>query len=97
MRAGLFRMYLNNRPMEDDIDYAKLAAESGECNAADIPAICNEAAKLAWEDSIVSGVKRKISMEDMQKEPEEGDIQHEGMVPERQAAYGYRDKQESLF
>jgi AAA+ superfamily predicted ATPase len=67
MRAGLFRMYLNKRPLEDDIDYAKLAAESGECNAADIPAICNEAAKLAWEDSIVSGVKRKISMEDMQK------------------------------
>jgi len=66
MREGLFKMYLAGRPLDGDIDYAKLAAASGECNAADIPAICNEAAKLAWEDSIISGVKRKISMVDMQ-------------------------------
>jgi AAA+ superfamily predicted ATPase len=67
MREGLFRMYLNGRPLDETIDYARLALQTGECNAADIPAICNEAAKLAWEDSIVSGTKRKVGMADMER------------------------------
>lgn len=65
MRDGLFRMYLHGRPLGDDVDYERLSGMTGECNAADIKAICDEAAKLAWQHSIDLGSEQKIGMEDL--------------------------------
>ncbi len=64
-REGMFKIYLKDRPLGKNINYQRLAKESIECSAADIPVICNEAAKLAWEDSILSGSKRGITMKDL--------------------------------
>ena len=64
-RIGLFRLYLGGRPVGDGIDFEKLAEMAGNCTAADIKVVCDEAAKLAWVDSIDSGKKRSIAMKDM--------------------------------
>ena len=65
MRKQLFKTYLEGRPLEADIDYDLLAESSAECNVADIKAVCSEAAKIAWQDSLESGNKRKICTNDL--------------------------------
>ena len=64
-RIGLFKLYLEERPVDNGIDFEKLAEITGNCTASDIKVICDEAAKLAWVDSIDSGKKRSIGMKDI--------------------------------
>ena len=64
-RIGLFRLYLDGRPADNGIDFEKLAEMAGNCTASDIRTICDEAAKLAWVDSIDRGKKRNIAMKDI--------------------------------
>ena len=64
-RIKLFRLYLDGRPADNGIDFEKLAEMAGSCTASDIRTICDEAAKLAWIDSVDSGKKRGIAMKDI--------------------------------
>jgi len=53
IRASLFRQYLGKRPVRADIDFDALASLTKMCTAADIKAICREAAKQAWERTLM--------------------------------------------
>ncbi len=64
-RKALFQLYLKSKPIEDNIDFDKLAAMSEAFSASDIALICREAGKKPWEEAIKSGVKRKIRMDDL--------------------------------
>ena len=56
---------MEERPVDNGIDFEKLAEITGNCTASDIKVICDEAAKLAWVDSIDRGKKCSIGMEDI--------------------------------
>ena len=43
-REGMFRIYLNNRPCSDDIDFGQLAALTKNFIASEIAFVCNQAA-----------------------------------------------------
>ena len=64
-RIELLKLYLDGRPVDKGIDFEKLAEMAGNCTASDIRTICDEAAKLAWVDSIDRGKKRNIAMKDI--------------------------------
>ena len=64
-RIELFKLYLKGRPVSNGIDFEKISEIAGNCTASDIKTICDEAAKLAWVDSIDRGKKRGITMKDL--------------------------------
>ena len=64
-RIELFKLYLKGRPVGDGIDFEKISEIAGNCTASDIKTICDEAAKLAWVDSIDKGKQRGITMKDI--------------------------------
>ncbi len=61
-REALFRMYLRGKPLEDGIDYAKLAEKAAMCTGADISGICDTAAFDAYEAASEAGVQVKVGM-----------------------------------
>ena len=64
-RIALFKEYLGQRPLDDGIDYQQLADKTNYYSAADISAICTDAAKIPWEEAMDKGVKRGINMQDL--------------------------------
>lgn len=66
-RVELFRMYLKGKPLEENIDYKKLADMTDLRTSADIAAICGDATKAVYQESFRSGAKRKVTMEDIVK------------------------------
>lgn len=67
MRVALFKQYLKNRPVSDNVDYEKLADLTARYySSADIVAICYEAAKIPWREALSGGYERDIVMNDME-------------------------------
>ncbi len=64
-RSALFKHYLKTKPVEEDIDYEKLADATQFFSTADIAFVTGEAAKIPWNIAIKTGVKRKVNMEDL--------------------------------
>ena len=64
-RAELFKLQLNGKPINGDIDYDKLSQLTDYYSAADIANICTEAAKIPWEEALTTGKERSISMQDL--------------------------------
>jgi len=65
-RKALIKLNLKERPVEDDVDFDKLAEHTKEYSSADITAICEEAAQIPWNESLHGGERRGINMEDFQ-------------------------------
>ena len=51
-RLGIFKMHMNDRPADDNIDFEKLAEQTVNYVASDIAYIVNDAATRAFEDNI---------------------------------------------
>jgi len=64
-RFRLFEIYLADRPLADDVDFARLVAETGGYSGADIRAIASRAATRPFLESIDGGEPRNITMEDV--------------------------------
>jgi len=64
-RAALFKMYLQGRPLDSNIEYDKLAEMSELRSCTDIQSACEEAAKKPWKEAIETGAKRNITMLDI--------------------------------
>ncbi|MGC8679993.1 MAG: AAA family ATPase [Candidatus Micrarchaeia archaeon] len=66
-RAQLFRKYLQGVPIENNIDYDKLAGMSEGFTGADISNICREAKTEALEGEVSSGKETKINEEQLEE------------------------------
>jgi AAA+ superfamily predicted ATPase len=64
-RALLFRKYLSDAPIDDGIDYDALARETRLCTSSDIAYLSSESIKRAWQRTIDTGVKHKVTMDDL--------------------------------
>jgi len=63
-REEIFRIQARNKPVDGSVSFAELAKLAENYSAADISAVCEEAAAFPWEESLKGGVKRKVSMQD---------------------------------
>ena len=63
-RLGLINVHTRGRPLGEDVDSKKLAELTENYSSADIAAICEEAAKIPWRESVHTGLKRQILMSD---------------------------------
>ena len=74
-RKKIFEIHVRNKPLDDDVDLAKLAAETEGYTGADISAVCNEAVMGAVRELVKSGqapsdeeiAKCKVHMADFEK------------------------------
>lgn len=66
-RKELFIMYLKGKPLDNDINYEKLAEISAGYSPADIAMICNEATIQALDEAYKTGTKRRINMHDIKE------------------------------
>lgn len=64
-RAGLFRKYLADVPLDGKIDYAALANETRLCTSSDIAYLCREGVKMAWQRTVETGKKNKVTTADV--------------------------------
>ena len=60
-RVEMFKMYLANRPVSENIDYSKVATISENYTASDINYIVNEAARIALK------LRTKIKQEHLEE------------------------------
>ena len=65
-RAMLFKIYIKNVPVSDDLDFKKLGIETNGFTGADISNVCREAKINALEASMKTGVEVKISTKDFE-------------------------------
>ena len=72
-RKALFRIHTGDRPLADDVDLARLAELSENYSSADVTAICEEAAKIPWRESVHGRQQRPITMNDFLLTMEERD------------------------
>jgi len=75
-REQIFRIHTRNMNVSDDVDFAELAADTGEASGADVKAVCTEAGMFAIRDD-----RTEVRMEDfleawdkIQAEEEDEDI-----------------------
>ncbi len=66
-RALLFRMYLKNVPISEDMDFKKLGNETKGFTGADISSVCRESKINALEASVKTGEDIKIGTQDCEK------------------------------
>jgi len=66
-RKVMFQIQTKYRPLSDDVDFTKLAEMTEDHSSADLAAICDEAAKIPWNESLQGAPKRKIMMSDFTK------------------------------
>lgn len=64
-RFRLFEIYLGKRPLEDDVDFAKLVELTEGYSAADIKAICERSAIRPFLESVAGSEPRNISEADV--------------------------------
>lgn len=62
-RAEMFRRYLQNVPIADDIDFTKLGTATKGFTGADIASICREAKTAALEQELDTGASGKVTMD----------------------------------
>jgi SpoVK/Ycf46/Vps4 family AAA+-type ATPase len=63
-RLALFKVHLKGRPLSEDLKVERLAELTENYASADITAICDEAAKIPWRESVRGLAKRPIAMDD---------------------------------
>jgi transitional endoplasmic reticulum ATPase len=63
-RKKLFVEYMKDVPISEDVDYDKLAKDTDGYTGADIANICREAKTAALNESIKTGIDKKIEMAD---------------------------------
>ncbi len=66
-REKLFIEYTKKEPIEEDIDFKKLAELTEGYSCSDIKEICDEAARIPWKEAIKDGTGRKITNQDFTK------------------------------
>jgi AAA+ superfamily predicted ATPase len=66
-RAAILRYHLRDRPVDEQIDLAKLARRSELYSGADLKLVCEAAAELALEDALASGSARPIQARDLER------------------------------
>ncbi|MFQ5806920.1 MAG: AAA family ATPase [Phycisphaerae bacterium] len=64
-RFKLFEIYLGQRPLDDDVDFAKLVELTPGYSGADIRAIASRSASRPFLESVNGGEARNINMEDL--------------------------------
>ncbi len=64
-RFKLFEIYLGDRPLDDDVDFAKLVAVTDGYSGADIRAIAARSASRPFLESVNGGEPRNINMADI--------------------------------
>ena len=69
-REAILRFHLRDRPLAG-VDAAVIAAKCEEFSGADLAHLCESAAELAIEESVLSGTPRPIGMEDFRRALEE--------------------------
>ena len=63
-RLQILKLNTRNRPVDEDINLDKIAAQTNEFSGADLAHLCDSAAELAIEDSLKTGRPRPISKND---------------------------------
>lgn len=66
-RKRIFELNLKDKPLSEDIDFAKLAELTNGYSGADIRQICLKASVIPFREFIETGEERKITMEDFLK------------------------------
>jgi transitional endoplasmic reticulum ATPase len=66
-RIKMFHLYLNERPLENDINWGKLGELSNGYSGADIKQICLKAALRPFHEVIQKGMQRGINMSDLEE------------------------------
>ncbi len=64
-RAELFKIYLSKRPLGKGIAYGRLGRATAGYSAADIKAICDDAAAIPWKEAFTTGKERPVLMKDI--------------------------------
>ncbi|MCA9242579.1 MAG: ATP-binding protein [Phycisphaerales bacterium] len=64
-RFKLFEIYLGKRPMDPDVDFARLVEETAGYSGADIKAVAHRAATRPFLESVSGGAPRNISLADV--------------------------------
>jgi AAA+ superfamily predicted ATPase len=64
-RMSIFKSSLKGKPTKD-IDFEKLSVLTEGYSSADISAICDDASKIPWEESMQGKPKRPVVMEDFE-------------------------------
>jgi transitional endoplasmic reticulum ATPase len=64
-RFKLFEIYLDKRPLDDDVDFAQLVGLTGGYSGADIKAIASRAASRPFLESVSGAEPRNINMADL--------------------------------
>lgn len=64
-RAALFKKYLSDAPLDGKIDYEELARATKLCTSSDIAYLCREGVKVAWQRTVETKKKNKVTMADM--------------------------------
>lgn len=65
-RESVLRLHSKDRPLEG-VDFAALASKTEDYSGADLAHVCEAAAELALEDSLVTGKVRAIGMSDFKR------------------------------
>jgi len=66
-RAALFTYELRGKPVGERLDLELLAGLTADYSSADIASVCNSAAVLAAKETIRTGVRQKITTEQLQE------------------------------
>ncbi len=66
-RTELFKLHTKKEPLDEAVDFEKLADLTDGYSSADIKAICDAAIKLPWEEAMRTDVQRKATMQDFMK------------------------------
>jgi len=63
-RHALFKLYAAKRPVSSNVSYNRLARCTIGYAAADVKAICEEAAAIPWKEAFKNGKERPVAMKD---------------------------------
>ncbi len=66
-REKIFRIHLRDKPLEKDVDLAKLAKLTKGYSSSDIKAICDRAVDILWGEAMKGDAERKIQMTDFEQ------------------------------
>lgn len=64
-RLALFKKYLSDAPLDAKIDYEELAKATKLCTSSDIAYLSREGVKAAWQRTVETGKKNKVTMPDL--------------------------------
>lgn len=63
-RKEIFKIHMRGKPIDNRIDFSRLARLTEGYSAADIKEVCDVASAIPWKEALESGHERKITMQD---------------------------------